>query len=176
MWSIFPHFIVFSFFAQSTLIFRLQRDFCIVHNHVLVFFLFLWIVLLSFTSLSCSLSLFSWYSPLNVKSSCEKNEYRLIFGFLNWGRPLISIFQRVHVAHPWGNIIRRHFLLMSEINLKSKYVSNKMLYKNNSHLHKILQQNRSFLNSFGFNYVFFHLQRFFSIVRYHVLVFFSFFG
>ena len=97
--------------------FHLQRDFSIVHYHVLVFFLFLWIVLISFTSLYCSLSLFSWYSPVNVKSSCEKSSFSAPnFNFLE---------------SPCHSPLGKHFLLMSEINLKSKYVSNKKLYKNN---------------------------------------------
>ena len=82
-----------------------------------LFFFFLWIVLISFTSLYCSLSLFSWYSPVNVKSSCEKSSFSAPnFNFLE---------------SPCHSPLGKHLLLMSEINLKSKYVSNKKLYKNN---------------------------------------------
>ena len=73
--------------------------------------------LISFTSLYCSLSLFSWYSPVNVKTSCEKSSFTAPnFNFLE---------------SPCHSPLGKHFLLMSEINLKSKYVSNKKLYKNN---------------------------------------------
>ena len=49
------------FYTQQAFVFHLQRDFCNVYNHIVAFFFFFFRkILISFTTIFCSLSLFSW--------------------------------------------------------------------------------------------------------------------